>query len=134
VNIEGLRYFIELSQTGSFNRAAKNLFITQQGLNKAISSIENALGFKIIERRHKGVRLTQEGKIVLAHAKSSPGDYDAMISEAIALGRKELADSTEALTLISHAPPPPFIADIKTPPQTLVQGRMDSFLILEPTG
>ena len=65
MQIESLRYFIELARAGSFYGAAKNTFLSQQGLNKAITSLESELGVKLVERSRRGVRLTSEGEAFL---------------------------------------------------------------------
>jgi len=80
VNIETLKYFVELSRTGSFYRAADNAYISQQGLNKAITGLETELGMKLIERRgRQGVRLTERGDVFLSYAEKILADYDDMI-------------------------------------------------------
>lgn len=50
MQVDAFRYFIELARAGSFNKAAQRSFITQQGLNKAISTLEDELGMKLVER------------------------------------------------------------------------------------
>ena len=50
MQIDTLRYFVELARVGSFYGASKNVFISQQGLNRAISSLESELGVKLVER------------------------------------------------------------------------------------
>ena len=61
MQIESFRYFEELARVGSFYGAAKSVYISQQGLNKAISSLESELGVKLIQRESRGVRLTSSG-------------------------------------------------------------------------
>lgn len=91
MHIEGVRHFIELAQAGSFYAAAKNSPISQQGLNKAISSLECELGCKLVERSRRGVRLTSDGEVFLKHAKRIIIDYDLMMDE---LMEERLKDST----------------------------------------
>lgn len=81
MQIESLRHFIELARAGSFYAAAKNSPISQQGLNKAISSLESELGYRLVERSRRGVRLTSDGEIFLKHAKRLVVDYDLMMDE-----------------------------------------------------
>lgn len=81
MNFDTLKYFIELSRTGSFYRAADNVFISQQGLNKAITGLEKELGMKLIERcGRQGVRLTERGDMFLIHAEKLLEDYHVMMS------------------------------------------------------
>lgn len=85
MQVESLRYFIELARAGSFYGAAKNSFISQQGLNKAVSSLETELGYKLVERSRRGVRLTNEGEQLLKHAKRIVNEYDIMLEDLVAM-------------------------------------------------
>lgn len=49
-------------ETGSLNRAAEKLHCTQSGLSQLMNSVEQELGIKILERTHRGIGLTKEGK------------------------------------------------------------------------
>ena len=86
MQLESFKYLIELEKAGSFYRAAKNTFISQQGLNKAVSSLESELGVKLIERSRKSVRFTRVGEVALAYAHRIVDEHDAML---IALGEQE---------------------------------------------
>lgn len=87
MHIESLRYFVELSRCGSFYGAAKRLYISQQGLNKAISSLETELGVKLVERGKRGVRLTNSGEIFLEHAEALLAEYSDMLDDLYAESR-----------------------------------------------
>lgn len=78
---DSLRYFIALAHTGSFYKAARKVFISQQGLNKAVSAIEDELGVKLVERGPRGVRLTCAGETFLDYAEKAVALHDAMISD-----------------------------------------------------
>ena len=84
MQIDSLRYFVELARTGSFYRAAKNVYISQQGLNKAISSLESELGVKLIERESRGVRLTSAGEVFLEHARRLLLEYSDTLKDLYA--------------------------------------------------
>ena len=77
--IESMRYFIELADAGSFYRASKKIFISQQGLSKAIKSLEAELGVKLLERGTRGIRLTKRGELFLEHAQKIVAAYDSML-------------------------------------------------------
>ncbi|MEN2259463.1 LysR family transcriptional regulator [Paraclostridium benzoelyticum] len=62
MQINQLRYFIEVARTGSMNQAASNLFISQPNLSKAIVNLEEEFKIKIFDRTNRGVKLTKEGK------------------------------------------------------------------------
>lgn len=98
MQIESLRYFIALAQAGSFYGAAKNLLISQQGLNKAVTSLETELGIKLVERSRRGVRLTSDGEMFLKHAERIVDDHRGMVDELLE-GRFEGPEGEEPITL-----------------------------------
>ncbi len=61
MNLEQIDYIIEIVKTGSFTKAASNLYITQPALCKSIDKLELELGFKIFNRTKNGSSLTQSG-------------------------------------------------------------------------
>lgn len=81
MQIESMKHFIELARAGSFYGAARGSFISHQGMNRAVTSLETELGTKLIERSRRGVRLTSDGEIFLKYAKRIAVDYDLMIDE-----------------------------------------------------
>jgi DNA-binding transcriptional LysR family regulator len=64
--IEALK---ELVEAGSFTRAAMNMFITQPTLTKQMKNLEETVKAKIINRKHTGITLTPEGKILYDYAR-----------------------------------------------------------------
>lgn len=68
MQINQLRYFIEVARTGSMNQAASNLFISQPNLSKAIVNLEEEFKIKVFDRTNRGVKLTKEGKDFLTYA------------------------------------------------------------------
>lgn len=101
---ESLRYFVELARTGSFYGAAKNVFISQQGLNKAIGALEAELGVKLVERSSRGVRLTSAGEVFLKHAKLMLDDYSLLIRELYAEHRAVTPADTRLVLHMTYYP------------------------------
>ena len=64
-----LRYFIALSEEGSFTRAADRLHITQPPLSQQIKLLEEELGARLVHRTVHGATLTEPGKVFLRHAR-----------------------------------------------------------------
>ena len=58
MRLEHLKFFLEVSKTGSLRTAANNLYITQPALGSAISSLEKELGYPLFIRTHTGMQLT----------------------------------------------------------------------------
>ena len=57
-----LAYFLEVCRQGSINAAARELYITTQGLSKILQKLEVELGYPILVRTQTGVTLTDDGK------------------------------------------------------------------------
>ena len=55
MNILHLKYALEVEKTESITKAAKNLFIGQPNLSKAIKELEIVVGFNIFLRNPKGM-------------------------------------------------------------------------------
>ena len=69
MTLQQLNDVIAIAETGSFNRAAERLFISQQSLRFSINSLEQKLGFPLFLRSSKGMELTEEGQAVLSDAR-----------------------------------------------------------------
>ena len=61
MNIQYLRYAVEVARTGSISQAAENLFISQPSLSRAIRELETSLGVRLFLRTGRGMRPTLEG-------------------------------------------------------------------------
>ncbi|MCP4954877.1 MAG: LysR family transcriptional regulator [Photobacterium aquimaris] len=64
-----LIYFTQLAQTKNFTRAAEQLHIAQPALSVAIKKLEQQLDLTLFYRNERKVSLTQEGEVLLIHAK-----------------------------------------------------------------
>ncbi len=80
MNIEHLRYLIALNHCGSITSAAKRLFISPQGLNKAISALEAETGVQLVARTRKGTNLTEDGRRFLRFAQETLKAYDELLA------------------------------------------------------
>ncbi len=89
MRIESLSYFLEVARCGSFTQAANHLFISQQGLSRAIKALENDLNLSLFKRSDKRVHLTSAGEILLPHAQRIVGSAKDMYSELSLLEPKE---------------------------------------------
>jgi len=58
---QDLTYFLEVSKTLNFSRAAERLGVTQPSLSVAIQRLEHDLGVKLFIRSKRGVQLTDSG-------------------------------------------------------------------------
>lgn len=69
MDVQALEAFWWISQTGSFNRAAERLYLTQPSVTARIQALEKELGQPLFERKPRGVRLTDAGRALLPHAE-----------------------------------------------------------------
>jgi DNA-binding transcriptional LysR family regulator len=83
MDLRVLRYLDEIVSTGSYARAAERVHVTQPALSKAIRLLEEDLGVVLLERgkRGVGVRPTNEGEVVLRHARQLLEGRERMLSE-----------------------------------------------------
>jgi DNA-binding transcriptional LysR family regulator len=64
-----LHYFLEVTNTLNFSRAAERLGISQPSLSLAIQRLEKLMGTPLFVRHKKGVKLTAPGKHLLTQAR-----------------------------------------------------------------
>ena len=70
MTFQQLNDVIAIAETGSFNRAAERLYITQPSLTSAIKELERELGVVLFNRSGKGATLTADGVNFLPYARS----------------------------------------------------------------
>ncbi|MEZ5656642.1 MAG: LysR substrate-binding domain-containing protein [Sphingobium sp.] len=66
-----LHYFVTLSETLNFHRAAERLHISQPPLTVAIRKLEQELGVSLFDRNPRGVTLTAAGEAALEPARAA---------------------------------------------------------------
>lgn len=76
------RIFYEVAQCGNISRAAKELYISQPAISKAIGKLEESLGTRLFLRNSRGVQLTPEGNVLFQHV--------AAAFDSLSRGEKEL--------------------------------------------
>ncbi len=69
MTIQQLKYVIGISETGSFNKAAEKLYVSQPSLTSTIHDLEDELGITIFNRTGRGVTLTNDGHEFVAAAR-----------------------------------------------------------------
>lgn len=68
MDIAALRALIAVAETGSFSRAAEQLFMTQPAISKRIAALESELDVVLIDRLGRNTRLTEAGETLLVSA------------------------------------------------------------------
>ena len=78
MNIQYLKYAIEVEKHKSISKAAKNLYMGQPNLSRAIKELEESLGIVIFERTSKGIGVTPNGEEFLQYAKRILSQIDEL--------------------------------------------------------
>ncbi|MEK4425573.1 LysR family transcriptional regulator [Solibacillus sp. FSL K6-1523] len=68
MNLEQLKYIVEVANTKSITIAAQNLHVSQSGISKAISSLEQELGILLFNRSRSGAVPSADGKELIQKA------------------------------------------------------------------
>ena len=69
MNLKQLEAFVQVSESGSFSKAAKELFLTQPTISAHISSLEKELNVRLFIRNTNEVSLSDDGKDLYRYAK-----------------------------------------------------------------
>ena len=59
-----LTTFVQVADSGSFNKAAEALYISSTAVIKQINALEKHLDLKLLDRTATGVRLTAAGTVI----------------------------------------------------------------------
>ena len=78
MQIQQLRYFLEVSNTLNITTAARNLYISQPSLSQQIINLEKELGVPLLIRHSKSVELTNAGEQFALHAKRILGGIEQL--------------------------------------------------------
>jgi DNA-binding transcriptional LysR family regulator len=113
MELRHLRYFATVAAELHYARAARRLFISQPALSQQIRSLEGELGFKLLERNSRGVRLTPEGDVFLRAATIVVREAD----HAVAVARA-LAEGATGHLRLSH---------LRTMPRGLPEGIVSEY-------
>ena len=70
MELRHLRYFIGVAEEENVSRAALKLHVSQPALSRQIRDLEEELGFSLLERSAKSVRLTEAGRTFLIEARA----------------------------------------------------------------
>lgn len=64
MELQQLRYFMEVARTQHITRSAEKLHIAQPSLSQSIRRLENELGVKLFEARGRNIMLTEHGRFL----------------------------------------------------------------------
>lgn len=68
MDLNRLRYFSVVAETGSIRRAAELLHLTPTALSKAVKVLEGEVGVQLVRQQGRGIALTDEGRVLARRA------------------------------------------------------------------
>ena len=81
LDLDLLRTFVFIAETGSVSRAAACVHRTQSAVSMQVRRLEEAVGKLLLERGSHGVRLTAAGERMVRHAHKLLRLHDEAIAE-----------------------------------------------------
>lgn len=76
MTLQQLNYAIVISDFGSMNKAAEQLYIAQPSLTTAIKELEKEIGITIFNRGARGITLTADGSEFITYARQVYQQYE----------------------------------------------------------
>jgi LysR family transcriptional regulator, benzoate and cis,cis-muconate-responsive activator of ben and cat genes len=89
VELRHLRYFVAVAEMENVSRAALKLHVSQPALSRQIRDLEDEIGFGLLERTAKSVRLTEAGRAFLNDARELLQQADDAVKKARAVASAE---------------------------------------------
>ncbi len=85
--IKQLRYFVALTETEHFGRAAESCFVSQSAFSNAIQELESLLEVQLVDRTNRSVTITAMGQKLATQARLCLRDVESMVE--MARGQRE---------------------------------------------
>jgi DNA-binding transcriptional LysR family regulator len=78
LDLKAVRYFVAISESGSFSGAAQALGVAQSWLSTRIHQLEEECGFRLFDRSLRKVALTDEGRSLLPPAQDALASWEKL--------------------------------------------------------
>lgn len=79
MTIQQLIYVITIAESGSLNKAAEKLYVSQPSLTEAVRELEKEAGITIFTRSARGVTLTSDGAEFILYARQTVNQYNELL-------------------------------------------------------
>ncbi|GAA3573240.1 LysR family transcriptional regulator [Amycolatopsis ultiminotia] len=89
MELDAVRTFLTVAETGQFQAAADELGISQQAASKRVAALEREFGVRLFARTARGVRLSVDGQALLPHARELLRAAER-VTAAVTPGRRAL--------------------------------------------
>jgi LysR family hydrogen peroxide-inducible transcriptional activator len=80
--LKQLQYFLALTETEHFGRAAERCFVSQSAFSNAIRELETHLGAELVDRTNRSVTITATGQEVAVQARLVLRDVEDLVETA----------------------------------------------------
>src|SRR3954447_13518889 len=126
MELQQLRYFIAIAETGNFTRASERSHVTQPSLSQQVLNLEREVGHKLFHRLGRRAVLTEAGTGFLERARRILFEVENAAKELgdhPSLGRRIMVGAVQTVMpyLIT-----PFIAQCRTThPNLFISARED---------
>ncbi|MFA6796934.1 MAG: LysR family transcriptional regulator [Bacilli bacterium] len=81
MNLEYLKNFVTIVESGTILKASKKLFVAQPSLSNQIKYLENLYNTTLLIRGGRKISMTEEGKIFYSFAKKVTRDYESSFQD-----------------------------------------------------
>lgn len=103
VTMTQLRALVAVARAGSYSEASAMTGLAQPSLHRAVGDLTVALKRKLVERRGKGVALTEQGRRTARRFRLARAELEAGLSELTALLGRETGQITVGAMPLSRA-------------------------------
>jgi DNA-binding transcriptional LysR family regulator len=90
LDVVPMRSLIAVVDCGGFQRAASALHLSQGAVSQHIRRLESAIGRPLLDRDHRGVRLTSDGELLLPKARQMLATHDEILRDFAVTADKTL--------------------------------------------
>lgn len=98
-DLADLRAFVTVAELGSFRAASEALHITQPALSRRVDKLEQALGFRLLERTTRKVELNAMGRNFVPKARHVLHELESAL-----LGMTDLSDRLRGQVSVACIP------------------------------
>lgn len=84
MNLKQLLYFCAVARAGSYSRAAEQIGVSEPVVHRAVRSLQNTCGLRLLLREGNGIRVTPEGERIL--------EYGSRIASLADMAEQAVAD------------------------------------------
>lgn len=108
LDIKALRYFLAVVDANGFTAAARQLHVAQPAVSMAIRKLEQSLELNLFHRRERSIELTDEGRVLLQHARrivQASADAELEMREIHGLRRGEVRIGVPSMLGSYYFPP-----------------------------